>query len=101
MYQQSLTSKAEKEQLLAKLDTTKHMSRAKDQQISMLEEQLKVKQMIAQQKSKYIIMAPVLYCNYYNYYYYNYCNCYNYTCYEITYSFVVDNLFCGTPLAST
>ena len=56
MYYQSLTSKAEKEQLLAELDTTKHMSKAKDQQISMLEEQLKAKKMIAQKKSKCIIM---------------------------------------------
>ena len=44
--------KKEKQQLLAELDTTKHMSRAKDQQISMLEEKLKTKQIIEQQKSK-------------------------------------------------
>ena len=51
--QGDLAASKKEQQLLAELDSTKHMSRAKDQQISMLEEELKAKQMIVQQKSKW------------------------------------------------
>ena len=51
--QGDLAASMKEQQLLAELDRFKHMSRAKDQHISMLEEQLKSKQMIVQQKSKW------------------------------------------------